>query len=477
MVRLSIHLMAGLALAAVILHTPKLSLHQIPLSKGYVLYLVSTLLGVFGLIILLGPLPLYFVLIPLGAAVALGLRNVRFLPAAYTFVPLNPEEGSTVTADDEEPTRPLRGIAYGLFLQRVVWRNLYGRWLLWIWLAIFCFIFLGVLLSGVTWTDQDLYYQRFILIPITIYVLLALIAMPMRNLYRFDPLPISRRLLFAVITLPFLAILCVGYGAGQIGNAWGEPKELIRYRMDPDSHYYLYVPIRALQIAWDGKVPDITSPWGETHAAWSEPLYRGRRTLFYSPYHTPKGSSLDFVAYQISRSAEAIYGESVPPQEIKERYLELDAEGNVVLKGQALTLQADYPQLSPRPKGAIFPIVLLLVGAPWFIVVSIYLRAFRSEVSERMRKFVFFGLLAVLMAVHLSQYVLFLSRLTQDWKITAVVEYLIRQGSESLGSAAIWAASLVLLYAGYRFAENRFLQIEVPDKPDKLPVWEALAES
>ncbi len=39
------------------------------------------------------------------------------------------------------------------------------------------------------------------------------------------------------------------------------------------------------------------------------------------------------------------------------------------------------------------------------------------------------------------------------------------------------AAIVELFGTLYRLAETRFLQIEVPDKPDKLPVWEAFANS
>ena len=90
-------------LAAVIAHAPKPTLFEIPLSKGYVFYLTSTILGVLGLVIFLGSLPLYFVLVPVGAAAILGSRVYRSLPAAFAMSPFDPEEEAAILA--AEPGR------------------------------------------------------------------------------------------------------------------------------------------------------------------------------------------------------------------------------------------------------------------------------------------------------------------------------------------------------------------------------------
>lgn len=472
-VRLALVVSAGVVLGAVLLQSPKPSLHKIPLSKGYLLYMLATLLGVLGIMVVLGSLPLPFAMLPIGAAVAASWLTYRSLPTAFTLVPREAEP-RPVGARREESSRASRGFPYKWFLGRTVGRSLYGRWLQYWWIASPFIASMGILLTGVPWIENsDLYYQRITLIPITVYLLLAFAGLPFRNLYRLDPLPISRRPLFALAFIPSLLFLSLGYGIGRIWGVLSPPRESIAYRMDRDSHYFLYVPAGMNEIAWNGELPVITSPWGETHEAWSTPLYEGSRAVLYSPYHTPLGSSLDFVALQISRATGAIYEEAVPSEEIAARYLAVDGEGKVILKGKALTIQADFPYLKRRSKGPMFPVILTLVGLPWAILVLIYLLSFRATISDRMRNAFLFGLMFAVLALHLVQYVLLFNDLTEDWILTGVVEILVRQGSAALpGTLAMWIGCTLFLYAGYRLAESRFLHIEIPPKPQKMHPFE-----
>jgi hypothetical protein len=474
--KLAVYLGTGLILTTVLLQCPKPSLQMLPPNKGYFLYTAATLLGVLGLIVVLGSLPLPFVLILLGAALAIGWRTYHQLPATFSLIPRE-AESHRIAANREDPARTSRGLAFGSLLQRTILRSLYGSWLQYWWLVTPFTFGMGILLAGVTWIeDSYLYYMRFTLIPITVYMILAFVGQPLRNLYRLDPLPISRKWLFAVTILPTLLVLSLGYGAGKIWEAMSPPRELVSYRMDPDSHYYVYVPARADKIAWDGQPPESSSPWGETHEAWSTPICQGCRAVIYSPFHTPIGSSLDFVALQISRASEALYSESVPPEKIKDRYLSVDDEGNVVLKGENLSLQADFPHLTPRSNGPIFPVMLTLVGLAWAFLVYIFLRSFRATISDGKRKALLFGLMFLLLAVHIAQYALVIGGITMDWIITGTIEILVRQASDGLagGALLIWLVCGLLLYGGYRFAESGYLRIEVPPIPPKMNPVEAL---
>ena len=109
------------------------------------------------------------------------------------------------------------------------------------------------------------------------YLLLAFVGPSMNQFHQLDPLPISRRLLFAVLTLPGLLALIASYGAGRIGVALVErPTELVEYRID-ERGQYVWVPERFLEVAWGGETPILDAPWGESHPAWSLPLFRGSR--------------------------------------------------------------------------------------------------------------------------------------------------------------------------------------------------------
>jgi hypothetical protein len=465
--RLFLHLFAGLVLAAVILQSRKPTLHQIPSGKGTFLFTVVVLTGILGLLIVLGSLPLPFILLPLGAAACVGWVTFRSLPATLTLVPLE-ADAAAHESECEDTARPSRGFAFAWLLQRSILRCLYGSRLQYGWLAAPFLLGLGILLGGVTWTgNSGLYYIRFTLFPITLYLMLAFFGQPLRNLYRLDPLPISRRWFFAATFLPGLVVLSLGYGVAKVWEGLSPPRELISYRMDPDSNFYLYVPVRADSIAWDGQPPRSTSPWGESHEAWSEPLCRGCRAVIYSPFHTPPGSSLDFVALQISRASEALYVEAVQPEAVKDRYLTLDDEGLVALKGEALTLQADFPALRPRGNGPLFPIVLALVGFSWALLAVVFLRSFRATVSDGKRKAFFFGLLTCLLAIHIGQFAFIVSGITRDWIVTGTMEILVRQAGGA-GALLVWIACVLILSGAFRLAESAFHRIEVPPMPGRL---------
>ena len=476
-VRLVLFASSGFVLATVLVQSLQPELRRIPMTKRNAALTAVIHVGVWGTILLLGSQSVWFALVPLGAALLVGSRTYKGMPTTFSVVSLELERPFRV---NEDRARPVRGTLYHGFTSCTVWRCLGGGKLQWLWFAAPFIIPLGILLAGVSWAESaDLYYARFTVVPITVYLVLAFVSLPMRNLYRLDPLPLSRRRLLAHIFLPSLVLLSMGYGAGKLWERSVEPRELIVYRMDRDSHFYVYVPAWALEIAWSGDVSDNSSPWGETHEAWISPVLRGARPLLYSPYHTPVGSSIDFVALQISRTAEKIYGEQLPTEEIKRRYLEVDSEGKVILKGETLTLQKDYPHLAAVGRGPHFPVILMLVGLPWMLLVAVYMRSFRATISDGKRKVLLFALMGILLVVYLTPYGLFIAGVTKDWLLTGLVEILIWNASESFSGAgvAIWMVCLALLYAGFRIAESHFRRVEIPPMPDRLPVIEAWASN
>jgi hypothetical protein len=266
-------------------------------------------------------------------------------------------------------------------------------------------------------------------------------------------------------------LISLGYGAGKlIAAATEEPRELIRYEPDENSDYYLYVPIGRCEIAWDGAPPDNYSPWGESHPAWEVNLYKGSETTLYSPFHTPIGSSLEFVAHQMSRAVEAVYGATIPPDELRDRYLAIDDDGNVDLKGESLTLQEDYPHLTPRSEGPIFPLLMLLALLLFFLAAPIYFTTFRATVRDSRRKGVFFALLAAILVVHLAQYALIASRFTHLRVAKGFFLILARHLEAALpgGTFGVWVAAGLVLFGAYWAVQSRFQRIEIP-KMDSSP--------
>jgi hypothetical protein len=468
-------MISGLALGTVIVQSLDLKQSRIPMTLRNFVVMTSTLAGVLGLM-LLASQSVGFALVLLVAAILVGWRTYRRLPASFSLIPREAETPSSVKVDSHR-VRPVEGMSHLWFESCTAWRCLGGGWLQWLWFAVLFLLPCGILLAGVSWADRSLYDARFLLVPLTVYLLLASVGLPMRNLYRLDTLPFSRGCLLAHILLPGLVLVSMGYGAGKLIERMGEPKERIFYLKARDSQFYLYVPAWALEVSWDGQVPDTTSPWCETREAWSAPLWKGAPVRLCSPCHTPPGSSLDFVALQISRAVERIYGEVIPSEEIKSRYLELDADGRAVLRGESLSLRRDYPHLSELGRGPQFPVVLMLVGLPWMLIVTVYMGSFRATISDGKRKVFLIGLMMLVLAVYLVLYGIFFTG--RDRLFTGFVEILIRVASRSFPGAgvAIWILCAVLLYIGFKIAEHQFRRCEIPPKPSSMNRFEAWASN
>jgi hypothetical protein len=283
-----------------------------------------------------------------------------------------------------------------------------------------------------------------------------------------DGLPVSRRRVLGVMVFPYFFVTVLGYGVGRVTMEYLErerPKtlEAIRFAGDRENaNYYLYVPYNAMRISWDGRVPDTVAPWGETHEAWSTPLFPGSRWKLYTPYHTPPGSSTDYVAWQMSRAVEAVYGESISPEELRERYLETRDHGGAALKTDRLTIDADYPNLKRiRTAGPAFPVVMALTFSLWMLALAIYFRAFRAGIPNRRRMTVVFVLFAVTMLGWLAAALGPILRILNTPAVNAFLTIVLRRAGESAAATAgIWVASVAVSLAAYRLALSRLERAE-----------------
>jgi hypothetical protein len=341
-------------------------------------------------------------------------------------------------------------------------------------LVSFPFIFfLGMLFSGffnVMFGDSDLQFTN---LTLGGYIMMAFLATPMGFLHHLDGLPISRKSLFACLILTPLMVLLIGYGSGRLGMTYlQQPVPLVEYQEEESLLFPSYkaddkllrVPVDFCEIAWDGPAQLTLSPWGESHPPWEAPIFRGSRVVLYSPFSAPVGSSAEFVALQISRAIEVVYGMSIPHREILDRYLEADDDGVVAFKSSGFTLLEDFPELRAKPGAPLFPLIALSVGLQWLLLAFIYMGAFRATWSDRARKIVFFGLLAAAMGFHIGLFSLVIFDVTKIWLVMGLCSIIFKQLSSSLpgGPVLIWLSSGLVLYAAYRLVQARFERIEVP---------------
>lgn len=434
---------------------------------------VVLLLGSFVLGALLVALPYYWALVPLVFAWITGLKTWRALPPAMSLTPdsaaADPAragaDGSGVAITIDAPARwrepgesPRRGIARFSLLYMTLYRTLAKKPVFGVLAAFFLFVF-GMVLSGGIFDDGEMRISNIVM---TAYILFALSAPWFTRLYLVDHLPIDRRRLFAFIMLPTLACLLCGYAMGAwLAAARLDTRELVEFRQE-DCCHYVYVPIGACEFAQNGAPPPNVAPWGESHDAWTVPLYRDSRAVLYSPYSTPDGSSIEFVALQLSRATEAVYGTRIAPEEIEKRYLRVDASGRVGLGPEGLPLRQDYPHLQPRQAIPEFPFLFLPAGLLWMVLIGIYLRFYRPGVSDRMRKVAFGVLLAVTLLGHIVPFALVIAGFAEFRVLTGFFWIAARHFTAALpgGAVTVWGVMLMLVTGAYMMVQRRFLRLE-----------------
>jgi len=315
---LALPLVAGLVLAIVVLQGRDRSLYTTSARRGNAGFAVATLVALYGLVVALAWLPPALGLIPVVVAVVLGLYFRRSLPAAFTVVPLEAQDGRAAidagagagAAAAWAPSGPRggfverlrrnlaifhilsRGIApgqlveipallafgypfilvWGVLVSGVAFSEDFRYWMLFL---------TGVLVSGVAFSEDFRYWMLFL----TAYLLYAFLPAPMVQLYALDSLPVSRRRLFAFIALPILLLMSLGYGAGwTVGWIRGEPAPRVEFQEAvseslvppyPSQPAMVRVPVEYCRVAWNGQPPENGSPWGESHPAWTIPLFKG----------------------------------------------------------------------------------------------------------------------------------------------------------------------------------------------------------
>jgi hypothetical protein len=482
-----------LILVVVLLQSIRPSLYRVRLGHYYLICWIGIASAGLGLILALAVLPPLAALAPLVIAVWLGYRTYRSVPAAFTLIPLEAYGGEAAASSvqvgavssqirarawDQAGPGATRGAGFGWFLFRL----LYLKPALNTFAALFLFpiiILWGFFLSGFLSAWRDIELPQFSNVILSGYLLLSFLPTQTKRLPLIDALPVSRRLLFAFLTFPSLLALSIGCGAGRIGAIVIEKSKLLVKYQESDSEYFppyrtkspmIRIPGQYCEIAWDGQPPEIRSPWGESHPVYQLPLYRGSRITVYSPFSTPEGSSPQFVALQISRAIRTIYGETVPYQEILNRYLEVSDNQGVRLKQGQLSLLANYPGLKPQGEIALFPALMLMIGVTWLFMTTVYLRACRASVTDAGRVVIFSILVAVAIGSSVGQAAAMVAGVVRPDVGAAFLRILMRNMADATpgGNLAVWIVCTLVLLGAYWIAQSQFQKIEVlPGRPTR----------
>ena len=403
----------------------------------------------------------------------LAWRTWTALPAALELTPLVERaraDGATGRAAGATPARAvdadsppgaiaIAGRLFAMLNNAPPWRQAMP-WLLYFFIALVAFFLAG---GFGRWIGLD--ESRLLNLPLGAYMLFTGAGILTYHLHRLDPLPLSRDFIFAILVLPSLLFFGLGWGAGRLAMVATGERQLVDYRIAGEQQWVQIDP-GFLAVTTDGQAPRLESPWGESHPAWQRRLVRGGGLLVYSPYDTPAASSARFEALMVSRAVERVYGAAIPAAEILGRYFEVEDDRIVGLEGPGLTLSADYPSLSPPPRGAETPVYLTLTLVPWLLLLTGFLRSLRATVSVgRIRGIYWIGL-GVLLAALIGQVVLTITRVySADAAYGLLTMLCFRLSASPLATAIAWIVCLTLVALTYRLALARFRLAELPVSP------------
>jgi hypothetical protein len=457
-------------LTVMLLQNPRPNLYELPMNTKNILYIIAVGIGTLLLVSWLSTQPTAYALVATGLGVMLGVRIYRSLPATFDLVPHRPDRGTlrathpsrrghdastdalseSLWTGSEKPSR--------WTVHRTVLRTLYNPWLTTIMLGLI--VVFGWRNAGNYWSGlSNLVWYFWVIVMLSGLFVAAIVKVPM-----LDPLPISRRLIFAYLVLPGLSVAFMGYGLGAItGKGMFGNQPLVEYRaMRYDSQMDVRVPLGFWEIAWDGVPQPLEECCDQPYAAWSVSLLRGTDIVLYNPYHAPADSSPGFVARQFGRAIEDVYSKQIPSAELGERYFGMRSDGGTEVKDDPLNLLVVYPDLRARESDHWLPGIILAVGLIWLLYLAGNLS--RKPGSVLIGHFALIGLTTVLLVALIwttnAGY-------TSEWKISAFAAILARKLVKWLPGNALtaWGIVTAVIVCGYFLAESRFRQFELPAQP------------
>jgi hypothetical protein len=181
----------------------------------------------------------------------------------------------------------------------------------------------------------------------------------------------------------------------------------------------------------------------------------------FSPFSTPEGASPRYIAFQLGRALEAIYGVSVPYQEILDRHLDISSDRTVTLKDPGRLL-ADFPERRPRGEIALAPLLLVAIYTIFVILSSIYLRAWRAGISDTRRKAAFLAVAIAAIAATVAQVALMVAQWIRPDVGAAFIKILMLRMVQAIpgGTLTVWILCALVLWGLYEFWLRQFDRVE-----------------
>lgn len=444
----------------------RLDLTDLADDRGWPVARGALVAGMYAALLVFHLLPPAYAILPVVAVSALLLRARSRLPQVLEAWPSGAEASAGRVAAGTDP-QELPVSASGSVTRRVVMRQLFKWPMNWILMPPFL-LGGGLLLAGFlpnhTEAGFDDPSMRLMNFWIIVYMLLAVIGHFVENLWRVDHLPVGRRRLLLWAVLPNVVALLVGYAIGigilERQKSVHDEIELLQNK----DHLWLDVPLEYFDLSWNEQPPAVATPDGSMVEAYSQPILPGTPLSVHNTYHLPPGSGAEFVAWQIARAVEQVYGVAIPAREIEARYLKTDADGYVAPVEGGLTLRADYPELEPSYRGPVFPLLIGSLLTAFLLILAGLFATIRPGTTIRRWRIWFWGSMIVLLAAHITGFGVLIARWTTEWAMSAVVLVLARRLAEAgpVAMGLTWVAAAAVVAGAWRLAEGRFRAAEAP---------------
>jgi hypothetical protein len=441
---------------------PQSKRDRIPISAPYVVYIIgaSLLVLVFSSVSVTSVAGTLFIF---AVALALGVYLYLRVPTTFSVGPTIEESESPIwSMPDERDFAPPDPIADDvlaghrrnpqLALHWTIFRGLKTSILAW-----FLILIVG---SSAAVVILEFFKGTNAYLPLFFLVLyhLPLLQTALENSSPYDPLPISRRVLWAHSAGPIVISAAIGAAVG-----------LSIFALSPGSFSQVQyskccvkVPWDYLELSRDGQVPAVTAPWGESHTPTAHRLWKGRAAVIYDPFEVGQESSPRFIELQMRRAVEAVYGIPVPVELKEPIYKQASNIAGGVERG-SFTFEMTRGRISGdrlRTAAAATLVLILLVT----VMIVFALLQYGSSVHRKIFKRTSIGGLIFIVVLAVAVSVARLLGSTEVWYVGALISMGIRSLAHWLPfpTSILWLICVTFGAGAYLLLERIFCGIEFP---------------
>ena len=460
--------LAGVRAAATVLvliclfQLPQSERDRIPIGPPYVVYLICV--SLFTLVFSSAQITsIAGTLFLLSIAIALGVYLYRRIPTTFSVGPTIEESETPVWSIPDERNLALPDPVGddslvdnrqnpGLALHWTLFRGLKTNILTW-------FLIL-IIAASVAIATLEFFKGTNAFLPLfflTIYQL-PVIRGALESTAAFDPLPISRRVLWAHSVGPIIAAAAVGLciaSAFLVLNPRAYTQVLY-------SECCVKTPWEYMELSADGQVPTITTAWGESYTPRAHPLWKGRMVALFDPYEVGDESSPRFVEYQMRRAAHAVYDIPVPGDLADQKH---EAPPNIndgVIQGAFTLEEIRGMRSADRNRSAAVALSVLALLTTAMMLTA--LLQYGSSVHRKVFKWTSIGFIVLVVMIAVAVSVARVLGFTQSWYVGVLISMSIRSLAHMLPvpTTILWILCVTFWAGAYLILERVFCTIEFP---------------